>query len=61
MKLQQSEKNIVCPKCGEDEFIDVEFRETRYSTYQIWCADKECKTDILVPSKLVAKKLIVKL
>ena len=61
MKLQKSGNNIVCPKCGGDEFIEIEFGETRYSTYQVWCATEECKTDLLIPSKLVAKKIIAKL
>ncbi len=54
------EEKIVCPKCGKSEFADIDFRPTRYSTYQIFCADEKCKTDMLIPTKKIADKIIIK-
>ena len=60
MKLfnQKTKKKIVCPKCGEEDFSDIEIPEVLTSTVQIWCKKADCKTDLLIPTKDLKTKMI---
>ena len=54
---KQWQEYIKCPKCQGVDFTDID-RRTETTTYHVWCLKKDCKTDILVPTKLVLRGLI---
>ena len=53
------QKPITCPKCGGEDFNDVDFTGG-YTTQQIFCSKEKCNADMLIPVKKLGKTIFVK-